>query len=629
MLVTEANFEASLQELLAHQEYGLDTETTGLEWSDKLFSIVLATEKCAYYFNFNDIAPGPPRLPKSLASNMQAVFREGATFYGSNIKFDMLMLQKEGLKMHGEFFCTSSQGRVFQNNLPSYSLAVLSQWIGEKKFTDVEEYIMEHKLYDVVEIDGKKATFKRKHFHKVPLEILQPYAEHDAKIHLKLGKYLKDKIETLPNPSRVMPVNVMRNEMKLTRVCADIEYTGIRIDTEYVNRAIEIERRLAAQATEAFKKASGEYEFVDSPKALFRVFSECGYTDIPRTDKGNPSFTDENLERLGGPLADSIKRIRFHEKRIGTYYSSFLYYAGRDGVIHPNMRQGGTETGRFSYTEPNLQNIPREDKNTSYGTIVRKSFIPREDYCFVMIDYNQQEYRMLLDYAGEHKLIREILDGADVHQAMADQIGVARSVAKTLNFAVIYGASSNLVADLLAIKIPEAQALLDRYYLRLPRVRRLKKEIIEKGKMRGYVVNWAGRRCHINDVNWAYILPNHLIQGGCADVIKFSMVKIHDFLQGKRSRMLLSIHDELLFEIHASELDLIPRIREIMETTYEPFNGMKLTTSIEHSWTSWGSVDITEGEPNGNTTEIKRDSNGIHRQTAGSGASLQGTSCRP
>jgi len=601
MLVSPENFNQYIEELLQEVEYGLDSETQGLEWSDRLFSIIFATSKCSYYFNFQDYKDGAPVLDLSLVlSDLQRIFRAEATFYASNIKFDMLMLKKEGLELHGNYFCTASQGRVFQNNLMSYSLAKWAERLNEKKDDAVEHYIAANGLYTTVDIPGKKLQVKRKHFDRVPMDIIQPYAEHDARLHLKVGKYLQNQIEKMPNPSRAMPINIMHNEVKLTKVCADIEFAGIRIDVDYIRGAIEYEKEKAKEALEEYKKLSGEYEFVDSPKALNEVFINCGYTGIPRTDKGNPSFTDENLSHLGGPLADSVKKIRFHEKRIGTYYSSFLYYAGKDGFIHPNMRQGGTETGRFSYSEPNLQNVPKEnDSYSSKSSIVRKSFIPREGYCFVMIDYNQQEYRMMLDYAGEHKLIKEVLNGTDVHQVIADQVGVSRTTAKTLNFAILYGGSANLIADLLKIKIPEAQALLDKYYLRLPNVRRFKKEVIDKGKMRGYVVNWAGRRCHINDANWAYILPNHLIQGGCADVIKFAMVRIHDLLQGRKSSMVLCVHDEILFEMHPTEFELLPEIIDIMESVYTPFNKMKLTTSVEHSWTSWGAVDIVEGLPNG------------------------------
>lgn len=621
MLVTQENFSSVIEKLLLENEYGLDTETTGLEWSDRLFSVILATSKDVFYFNY---APyrGIVPLEKSSLQLLSFIFRDDATFFGSNIKFDMLMLMKEGLDLKGNFFCTVSQGRVFKNNLMKYSLEMWAEVLNEKKSNAVEEYIAKNGLYRSVSIPGKKLTVKKKFFDQVPLEVIQPYAEHDAYLHLKVGKYLQAKIKDMPNPSKVMPSNIMAMELELTKVCADMEFTGIKLDVNYTQRAVVHETKLMDEAKAEFKRLSGSLEFVDSPKALYEVFTTCGYKNIPLTEKGNYSFSDENLRVLGGPLADCVQKIRFYEKRIGTYYSSFLYFADEDGIIRPNLKQGGTETGRFSCSEPNLQNAPKKDEEEYQ---IRKCFTPREDYCFVMIDYAQQEYRMMLDYAGEHGIIKQVLDGADVHQAMATQVGIDRQKAKTLNFAVLYGASEVAVADLLKCTIPEAQELLSKYYLRLPKVRRFKRDVIEKGRLRGYVVNWAGRRCHISNPNWAYILPNHLIQGGCADVVKFSMVKIHKFLQGKRSRLLMCIHDELLFEIHKDELEIVPILKSLMENTYKAFNGMKLTTEVEHSWVSWGAPDKVKGEPNDNND---RYSNQIPRGNAQAQASNEGAYTR-
>jgi DNA polymerase-1 len=212
---------------------------------------------------------------------------------------------------------------------------------------------------------------------------------------------------------------------------------------------------------------------------------------------------------------------------------------------------------------------------------------------------------MFLDYAGEEKLISEINAGKDVHQATADEIGCTRTQAKTINFMLLYGGGGQKLADMLKISLMEAYTLRKKYFSRLPKVRHLINLVQSVGKHRGYIWNWLGRHYHISSPDYAYVLMNHLIQGGCADVVKIAMVQVHEFLKGYKSRMLLQVHDELLFEIHESELYLVPRLKEIMESVYKPRNGLRLTCSVDHSWRSWGTRDKVKGLPyeGGNTIQ--------------------------
>jgi DNA polymerase-1 len=319
------------------------------------------------------------------------------------------------------------------------------------------------------------------------------------------------------------------------------------------------------------------------------VFDAAG-EKYPLTDKGNPSFAAEVLEGMESPVASIINQIRHHEKRAGTYYSSFLHYADRSNVIHQDMRQAGTETGRFSYRDPNLQNVPKEDEEEDQATPfhVRESFIPRPGHFYYSIDYKQMEYRMMLDYAGEMKLIAAVMDGMDVHQATAELVGILRKHAKTLNFAILYGAGVDKIAKMLGMSKKEALELKMLYFEKLPRVHQFMRRVTKQGESRGFIFNWMGRRCHIAQRDWAYILPNHLIQGGCADVVKAAMNRIDDYLETFQTKMLLQVHDELLLETPFNESELALPIKMIMERIYEPQNGMILEASVEHSLKSWG-----------------------------------------
>jgi DNA polymerase-1 len=596
-----SSFEIAVHALLKESDYGLDTETSGVFWHDSLFSIILATNADSYYFNFNNKQEAPC-LDRSFIKNLQPLFRKGATFFISNAKFDMRMLRKERLKMHGDFFCTNAHGRVLKNNYfggsSMYSLAASARRLGEEKDDAVDTFIMANNLYTREKIPGKKRTWLHKRYWQVPLDIMQPYGEKDARLHLKVGKHLQKQINNTEKGVFKHDIShISDNELRLTKVCHDMEYSGVRVDLEYIKSASAFEKNALNRALLDFKNMAAGEEFRDSNKFLAAIFAKAGYKELPKTDKGNPSFTDAVLETLSGPLAEGVRKIRHHAKRDGTYYSSFLHFVDAFDRIHPDMKQGGTETGRFSYSDPNLQNVPKEETVEDVRSCVRKCFIPDPDHAFVMIDYSQQEYRLMLDYAGETGLIREVMAGADVHQAMADLVGISRQQAKTLNFACLYGSGPSKLAGMLSITEADAKELLGKYYSRLPRVKRFKEAVIQKGRVRGYITNWAGRRCYISNRDWAYILPNHLIQGGGADIIKFAMVKIHDFLRGKKSYMCLQVHDELILNMHKDEFDLIPKVKEIMENVYQPMNGMKLAADVEHSFVSWGSIDKKKGLP--------------------------------
>jgi DNA polymerase-1 len=466
------------------------------------------------------------------------------------------------------------------------------RYLGESKDKSVEEYIKKHKLETRYRIPGKKKVLAKPHYDRVPFDIITKYGGHDAYLHRKLGLYLESEIGKEADLKRVA-----ENEQRLTKTCYRMERLGIRIDREYVRRGLEHEVGLLNIAKESFADLCGE-TYDGTKDQLIRVFTAAGER-IPKTEKGNDSLTDAILEKFRTPAAKAVQLIRTHEKLISTYYSSFLELATDGDLIHADIRQSGTETGRFSYRDPNLQNVPKEDEapevNRPYP--VRGCFVPRSEYCFVMIDYSQQEYRMMFDYAGQRDIISAIMGGADAHQATGDILGITRKKAKNTNFAYLYGAGIEQLARTAGVSTQEAKQLKSVYGMKFPYVENFVKKVIHVGRDRGYVKNWFGRRCHIDNPEWAYILPNHLIQGGCADVVKVAMNRLDDYLNGKLSRMVLQVHDEILFEVHKTELDIVPELKRIMESIYPPKNGMTLEASVEHSWKSWAARDKVKGFP--------------------------------
>jgi DNA polymerase-1 len=604
IVVTKDSLDGVIGALTPTGEYGVDTETTGLSESDSLFSLIIASEHEEYYFNFNvaDDIPNSAGLDRtSVLHKLRPIFANPLnTWFIQNAKFDMRMLAKEGVEIAGTVYCTEAMERLVQNNYPKYSLKANAARRGLKKDDSVEVYISKHKLYTVRTIPGKKKKIKQPHFDRVPFPIITKYGGIDARLHREIGidqqRTLRDLSRDERYPS-LLPL--VANEARLTKTCFRMERRGIKIDRKFVQTALHYELQKVCDAQREFEVATGR-PYKDSNKLFKEVFDACGEA-YPTTEKGNASFAADVLEGMSSPAAALINKIRHHEKRAGTYYSSFLHYADEKDVIHPDMRQAGTETGRFSYREPNLQNVPKEDDpNDTTPYPVRASFIPREGHFFCSIDYSQQEFRLMLDYAGEHALIKSVNEeGADVHEQTARFLNISRTAAKRINFGLLYSMGKGKLAASLGVTEREATGIIAEYFAKLPRVKPFLSAVSRSGEARGFIFNWYGRRDHISDKNFSYYLPNHLIQGSAADVIKVAMNRIDDMLISEKlnTKMLLQIHDEVLLEVPVGEEYVIQKIVNIMENVYVPRNGIKLPCSVEYSFKSWAARDKIKGYP--------------------------------
>lgn len=618
MLVTTNNLTKVIAKLRTHSMLALDTETTGLRHKDKLFSVIITGESGNYYFNFNgckDMEGERPNviLPRVVLHELnQSLFNIPSILWiMHHAKFDLKMLYKDGCTIAGPIHDTKSAARVICNTHMSYSLDnVAWRELGVRKDDGVWDYINNrHKLTDaekkynnkqkdktkrikkekcyvMEEVPGKKTRVKRPFFHKVPFSIMVPYGERDAAITFRLGKKQLGMVGMRP---------IWETEKHMSQIVKDMELEGIKIDVPYVNRAIEYERGKVEAAKKKFVEIADIEQYVGGPKMLEHVFDKFG-VDIPRTPKGNPSFKDDVLEHIDHPIVEQIRTIREHEKKANTYYSSYLYLRDNQDKIHCSLNFDGTDTGRFSSSDPNLQNVNKEEVD-GLDFYVRKSFIPNEDEVLLMIDYDQQEFRMMLDYAGQHDLIEEILQGKDVHDATADKMGVTRKPAKTLNYGLIYGMGIDKLAWALGCPSDEAKALKQQYFSEMPDIKVFIQTCMRVAKQKGFVRSWAGRYFFFPDRDFCYKAPNKVIQGGCADVIKKAMVQIHEFLKPYKTHMKLQVHDELIFGLHKDELHLAPKLKQIMEDAYVPMNRMKLTCTASWSPVSWGHCDKIEGFP--------------------------------
>jgi len=614
----------NLNELIARfskaHSIAADAEAYGLHPynGDRLFSIIIADEEGAVYFNFKPYPEAPDDAVLPDPSVLAPIFKdEGKLVFMHNAKYDLAMLRFDGIEVERTVHCTQAIARLVYNKHFQYNLDALAKEIGLEKNKVVEEYISKHKLFDMVQIPGKQKKVRNEHYDKVPFDVIVPYGLDDAKITRALGLSQIARIEAM---AATMPKNIgdvrelMRRERELTKVCFNMEWRGALIDPAYVKEALEYELNEQKKAEDEFKKLTG-HDFKDSPKALGKAFDAIGepYPHHPptalmvkkaraqgKTPVGNPCFKAEALAGMETPAAKLVLAQRSANKKAGTYYRSFLYFSDDSNYLHCDLRQAGTDTGRMSSAEPNLQNLPkREEENESLKYRVRRAFPPPKDYVLVMIDYDQMEYRLMLNYAAEMGLIEKIKGGLDVHQATADMMHVDRYPAKTLNFMIIYGGGIRALARKLKCSYDQAAEYMRNYKNGLPNCWRFIKRVIYTAEKRGFIFNWAGRRYEFDNPEFAYKAPNYLIQGGCADIVKKAMVECEHCLKGRKSTLRLQVHDECFFYIHKNEFNLVPELKGIMENTYIP-KYLPLTCGVDHSFVSWGDkISEAPGVKNG------------------------------
>lgn len=611
-IVTRSTFNASIDHLTYCRTKGLDTETTGLRpyHGDRLFSVIICCEHDEYYYNFKtypqvEEVPVEQVLTKGHLESLKTLFDNPNAFWRlTNAKYDMHMLGQEGLEIKGEIWCTKALGRVEYNEHwgdEPYGLEASLARIGLKKDDGVEKYIQEHKLYEKVQLPGKKQKVTLKHFDQVPFRLIVPYACNDTRGSFVLGQRQEDSLnqQARSTPEPVPSVlRVLRNEQRLTKTIFHMEKVGVRIDREYTLRASRYELDRSEKARVGFKRATGR-DYADSGKLFAELFaSERDKWEF--TDKGNPSFTYEALKKFENEAAKLIVELR-DAKAKADFYNGFLYHADSKGDVHPNVNPDGARHGRCSSSNPNFQNLTSEDLYVCRGCKkgheeiveacekcgskdleaaefhVRRAIVPRPGFVLIMPDYIQMEYVRMLERACAlvgrvTPLAREVNGGKDVHQATADLVTargteLKRSKAKNGNFALLFGSGDETLAWTIGGTKDDASALRAAIFDVAPEIKNLIFAIRgaartarngEPADRNRFIFNWLGRRCYLTDPSFAYKFVNYLISGDCADINKVGLNEIDDKLQGTKSRLIMTIHDENPCEVHESEVQHVP-----------------------------------------------------------------------
>lgn len=600
ILVSTEDLPNVISSLMQRDVLVVDTETTGLRvyGNDRLFSIVVCDGRAVYYFNCNGYEEVEHRyvLSDEELRTLAPLFGAKRQTAFHNAKFDIAILEKLGIPVTGTIYDTMVGGRLLNCNAPSLSLDALAAPLGFPKDDKVKKYCDKYKLFDKVKVPGAKTSITQYKFQDVPFKMMFDYACQDAWATWKLFEHQRSQgiFETRP----------AENESRLIRTVLEMERHGVLVDRAYCKKALEYLAEANLAAEREFHALAGT-PFKNSPKLMAELFKDeqLVYGEETATGKRNPSFKSDVLETFKSPIARVVLSIRDLKKR-AEFFNTLLFYAGDNGVLHASFNQTGTATGRFSSSNPNLQNLPKPDEdNPDEAFPVRRAIVPRPGKLFHMMDYNQMEYRLMLNYCmtfAEHgdgvvALVKRIKEeNLDVHQALADAAGITRRQSKTLNFAILYGAGINLISKNLKVTLEEATRLRQLVFEAVPELKTFIDVAHLRVKKVGQVRNWLGRVYDLSP-DASYIAPNYICQGGCADHVKVAMNALDIALKGSGVRMVMQVHDEIVFESSDAAAGVfMPVAKKIMEMELSEMEAhLPLTCGVDHSYRSL--ADKVEG----------------------------------
>jgi DNA polymerase I len=562
---TDEELNQLIKLLLEQTEICFDTETSQLESTEaSIVGLSFAwTSHEGYYIPF----PNDDTESKRILEKFRPVFEsESITKIGQNIKYDLNIIKNYGLDLKGPIFDT-----------------MLAHYLIEPDLRHGMDYLSGIYLnYEPVSIEtliGKKGK-NQLSMRDVPLEKIKEYAAEDADITLQLKQKLAP--ELIDKNALELFNNI---EIPLVHVLSDMEMEGIRINSDFLNaysKELEIEiQKLEKRIIEL----AGVPFNISSPKQLGEVLFEHLKLDpkAKKTKTGQYQTGEDILQGLSEhEIARCILDVRQLQKLKSTYVDALPTMINpKTGRIHSSFNQAVAATGRLSSNNPNLQNIPiRSDR----GKEIRKAFIPKnEDYVLLSADYSQIELRIIAAIANEENMIEAFKQGYDIHQATAAKVfgkpieevtSDERRNAKAVNFGLIYGQTPFGLSQNLGIPRKEATQMIDEYFKQYPGIRTYMSETIEFAKEHGYVQTLQGRRRYLKDINSANFTVrgfaernaiNAPIQGSAADMIKMAMNNIHKRLKAekdtiKHSRMILQVHDELVFDAHKDEVEILKKL---------------------------------------------------------------------
>lgn len=570
--------------LQANKEICFDTETTGLDANDaELVGMSFSVKHAeAYYVP----CPADQEVTKSVLEKFAPLFGdESITWVGQNLKYDMLVLKWYGYELKGTIYDTMLAHYVIEPE-------------GRRSMDLLSAQYLSYEPVHIEELIGKKGKTQG-NMRDVEIEKIKDYAAEDADITLqlkhKLHPGLKDK-----EVERVF----YEVENPLVKVLTDMEYEGVRIDEDFLKTySKELEKEAHNSEQNVYAGAGVKFNLA-SPRQLGEVLFEKLKLDpkAKKTKTGQYATGEDVLLKLAhsNPIVEDILIFRELTKLKSTYVDALpLMINRKTGRVHTSYAQAVAVTGRLSSNNPNLQNIPIR---TDRGREIRKAFIPRDnDHVLVSADYSQIELRIVAAISGDPNMCEAFKTGKDIHTATAAKVyGVAESdvtkemryKAKSVNFGIIYGQGAFGLADNLGISRTEAKEIIDNYKKEFIGITQYMDGTVNFAREHGYVQTLVGRKRWLRDINSGNFTVrgfaernaiNSPIQGTAADMIKLAMIKVHAAMKKEKlkSKMLLQVHDELVFDAHKDELDTLkPLILENMKAALPLPNGVPVEAEV-------------------------------------------------
>ena len=577
LLDTASDIAGFIEQIKSRKQVAFDTETTGIDpLTAELVGMSFALQEGDALF-----VPIPSNREEAMKK--VGLFKEilespDILKIGQNIKFDINVVKKYGIRVNGPIFDTLVAHYLLN---PEY----------RHNLNYLAETYLNYQTIQIEELIGAKGK-NQLNMRQVSLDALVDYACEDADITLRLKTIFEEKISENNFAKLLYDI-----EFPLVAVLADMEEAGVRLDTSALKQSsVGLTRYLQEIEQSVYALAGIEFN-ISSPKMVGEVlFDRLKIVEkSKKTKTGQYTTNEEVLESLKSkhPVVEKILEHRKIKKLLSTYIDALpTLISPLDGKVHTTYNQTITATGRLSSTNPNLQNIPIRDEE---GKEIRKAFIPDENCLFLSADYSQIELRIMAHLSEDKNMIDAFRSGKDIHAATAAQIfnvpidQVTRDMrrkAKTANFGIIYGISAFGLSEQLRISRSEAKELIDGYFATYPGVKDYMEKSIEKARQNGYVETIFHRKRFLPDINSRNTIVrgyaernaiNAPIQGSAADIIKVAMNRIHKRFQEEklRSRMIMQVHDELNFNVFPDELG---KVKEIV--VYEMENAAQLQVPV-------------------------------------------------
>ncbi|MEX0501657.1 DNA polymerase I [Raoultella terrigena] len=575
-ILDEETLTAWIEKLKKAPLFAFDTETDSLDnISANMVGLSFAIEPgvAAYVPVAHDYLDAPDQIPRDRVLELLKPLLEDNSLLkvGQNLKYDRGILANYGIEL---------RGIAFDTMLESY---ILDSVAGRHDMDSLSDRWLQHKTITFEEIAGKGKN--QLTFNQIALEEAGRYAAEDADVTLQLHLKMWPKLQQHEGP-----LHVFKNiEMPLVPVLSRVERNGVKIDPAVLHaHSQEIAKRLVELEQKAYEIAGEEFN-LSSPKQLQTIlFEKQGIKPLKKTPGGAPSTSEEVLEELAldYPLPKVILEYRGLAKLKSTYTDKLpLMINPKTGRVHTSYHQAVTATGRLSSTDPNLQNIPVRNEE---GRRIRQAFIAPQDYLIVSADYSQIELRIMAHLSRDNGLLTAFAEGKDIHRATAAEVfslplesvsSEQRRSAKAINFGLIYGMSAFGLARQLNIPRREAQKYMDLYFERYPGVLDYMERTRAQAKEQGYVETLDGRRLYLPDIKSSNgarragaerAAINAPMQGTAADIIKRAMIAVDEWLltEKPRVRMIMQVHDELVFEVHKDDLESVAKkVHELMENS--------------------------------------------------------------